>query len=427
MSNKKRLITNFISLASMQGLNFILPLITLPYLLQVLGPGRFGLISFAQALIQYFILFTDYGFNLIATKEISLHRENKKQISVIFSTVMLVRILLLIISLLILIVLVVIIPKFQNNSLIYLLTFGMVIGNVLFPVWFFQGIEEMKVISILNIVSKLIFTIGIFIFVTDKSQFLIVPVLNSLGYITIGLIGLYLVIFRYRVRLIKPSLADIKYQLKEGWDIFVSNLVTSLYTTSNIFILGFFASNTVVGYYSSAEKVVKAISSVVGPLIQTVYPFLSKALHDSKQAALNMINKIFLFITFSMGILSLFVGIFAEKIVNIALGPEYEATIPLLQILAGLPLILGWASVLGILTMINFDYKKQLSRIYIYASILSIILMVLLIPTYKEIGTAWNAILTEAFATLLMALFLWRKGIHVWKLKGNFKVRKDLS
>ncbi|WP_462410945.1 flippase [Neobacillus sp. Marseille-QA0830] len=427
MSNKKRLFTNFLSLASMQGLNFILPLITLPYLLQVLGPSKYGIISFAQALIQYFILFTDYGFNLIATKEISLNRDNKKQLSVIFSSVMLVRILLLVISLVILIVLVMFVPKFQHNSTIYLLTFGMVIGNVLFPVWFFQGIEQMKVISILNIVSKLIFTIGIFVFVKGKEQFLIVPVLNSLGYIAIGVIGLYIVIFQYKIPLYKPTKTDIVLQLKEGWDIFVSNLVTSLYTTSNTFILGFFASNTVVGYYSSAEKVVKAISSVISPLIQTVYPFLSRALQESRQAAVNIISKIFVLITLSMGALSLFVAIFAEEIVNIALGSEYKSIIPLLRILAGLPLILGWANVFGILTMINFDYKKQLSRIYILASILSVILMFILIPNFKEVGTSWNAILTEGFATLLMAIFLWKKGIHVWKLKGQIKVRKELS
>lgn len=427
MSNKKRLISNFLSLASMQGLNFILPLLTIPYLLQVLGPGKFGLISFAQALIQYFILFTDYGFNLVATKEISLNRDDKKQVSIIFSSVMLVRALLLAVCFLILMVVVLFIPKFQNDSLIYFLTFGMVIGNVLFPVWFFQGIEQMKVISILNIIAKSIFTIGIFVFVKDESHFLYVPILNSLGYITIGLIGLYLVIFRYRVQIIKPNISDIKFQLKEGWDIFVSNIATSLYTTSNIFILGFFASNTVVGYYSSAEKLVKAISSVIAPLIQTVYPFLSKALQESKQQAVTIISKIFMLITLSMGILSLFVGIFAERIVTIALGPEYKAAIPLLQILAGLPLILGWANVFGILTMINFDYKKQLSRIYIFASILSILLMVLLIPSFKEIGTAWNAILTEAFATLLMAVFLWKKGIHVWKWKGNLKGEGNLN
>lgn len=414
MSTKRRLITNFLSLASVQGLNFILPLLTLPYLTTVLGPSKFGLISWAQAFIQYFIQFTDYGFNLVATKDVSLARDDKRRLSVIFSTVMLVRTVLLLVSLLVLLVVVYAIPKFQGDSLVYLLTFGMVIGNVLFPVWFFQGIEHMKIISILNVISKLVFTIGIFVFVKDPSQFLYVPLLNSLGYIAIGIVSLYLILFRYKVQLVKPSRDDIMYQLKEGWHIFVSNIVTSLYTTSNVFILGFFASNTIVGYYASAEKIVKAISSVIAPLVQTVYPFLSRALQDSRERTMWILNRIFILVTVIMGILSLVVGFGTETLVHF-FSPKYEPTIPLLKILSVFPLILGWANVFGILTMINLDYKKELSRIYIVGSLLSIILMILLIPTFKEYGTAWNAVITEGFVTLLMMIFLWRKGIHIWK------------
>lgn len=414
---KKRVISNFISLASVQGLNFILPLITLPYLLQVVGPGKFGLISFAQAFVQYFILFTDYGFNLVATKEIALNREDKHKTAVIFSTVMLVRTILLIISFLILSLVILLVPKFQSDSLIYYLTFGMVVGNVMFPVWFFQGIEHMKIISVLNIIAKSIFTVGIFLMVKEESQFIYVPLLNSLGYITIGVISLLLIYYRYNIIFIRPSKNDIIHQLKEGWHIFVSNIVTSLYTTSNTFVLGFFVNNTILGYYSSAEKVIKALSSVVGPLIQAVYPFLSKALHESQEKAITILNKIFILITLLMGLLSFLIWAFAKPLVEVALGSNYDSTIPLLKILAPLPLILGWASVLGILTMINFNYQKQLSRIYIVASILSIILMLLLIPSYKEYGTAWNAVITEAFATLLMGIFLYKHGIQIWKWK----------
>ena len=416
MSTKKRLISNFISLASVQGMNFILPLITLPYLLQVVGPAKFGLISFAQALIQYFILFTDYGFNLVATREISQARDDKKKLSVIFSTVMLVRVLLLIVSLVILLFLVFFIPKFQTDSSIYLITFGMVIGNVMFPIWFFQGIEEMKVISILNVIAKSIFTIGIFAFVKDSSQFLLVPVLNTLGAIVIGFIALHLIYHRYKVRFSMPKKDDIVFQLKEGWDIFVSNMVTSLYTTSNVFILGFFASNTIVGYFSSAEKIVKAASSVISPLTQTIYPYLSQALLESKERAMSILNRVFILVTVIMGAISLFLGFGAEWLIT-TFVPKYENTIPLVRILAALPLILGWANVLGILTMINFDFKKELSRIYIVAGALSIILMVCLIPTFKEYGTAINSLVTEAFATLLMAWFLWKKGIRIWRKK----------
>ena len=414
MSIKKRLFTNFLSLASVQGMNFILPLVTLPYLLEVVGPAKFGLISFAQALIQYFILFTDYGFNLVATREISQARDDKKRLSVIFSTVMLVRVLLLIVSLVILLFLIFFIPKFQTDSSIYLITFGMVIGNVMFPIWFFQGIEEMKIISILNVIAKSIFTIGIFAFVKDSSQFLLVPVLNTLGAILIGFIALYLIYHRYKVRFSMPKKDDIVFQLKEGWDIFVSNMVTSLYTTSNVFILGFFASNTIVGYFSSAEKIVKAASSVISPLTQTIYPYLSQALLESKERAMSILNRVFILVTVIMGAISLFLGFGAEWLIT-TFVPKYEITIPLVRILAALPLILGWANVLGILTMINFDFKKELSRIYIVAGALSIILMVCLIPTFKEYGTAINSLVTEAFATLLMAWFLWKKGIRIWR------------
>jgi len=402
-----------------QGLNFLLPLVTLPYLLLVLGPSKYGLVSFAQAFIQYFIIFTDYGFNLVATRDISIAREDKHKLSAIFSNVMVVRILLLLFSFIVLVLVTLFVPKFTHDSMIYFMTFGMVIGNVLLPTWFFQGIEQMKVISILNIIAKAVFTLGIFIFVKEDSQFLYVPIFNSLGYISIGLIGIYLVIFHYKIRFVRPTLQDIVQQLKEGWHIFASTILTSVYTTSNVFVLGFFANNTIVGYYSSADKVIRAILSVITPIVQTLYPYLSRALQESKEKTIALLNKIFILITVCMSILSLFVGLFAKPLVDIALGPEYEPIIPLLKILSVLPLILGWANVFATLTMINFDYKKQLSRIYLSASILSIILMALLIPTFKEYGTAWNAVITEAFATLLMAIFLWKKGIHVWKWQGK--------
>ncbi|MBP3040664.1 flippase [Bacillaceae bacterium Marseille-Q3522] len=416
MSTKKRLLTNFLSLASMQGLNLLLPVITLPYLLQTLGPGKFGLISFAQALIQYFILFTDYGFNLVATRDIAISRESKEKVSTIVSTVLLVRILLMAVCFIVLFVLITFIPRFQDDSLIYLYTFGMVVGNVLFPIWYFQGMEQMKIISILNIIAKSIFTIGIFIFVKSENQFLLVPILNSFGYIAIGIAALYIMFVNHHIRFIWPSKNHILHQLKEGWHIFVSNVVTSLYTTSNTFVLGFFASDIIVGYYSSAEKVVKAVSSIISPLIQTIYPYLNRALTQSKERALWILSRAFFLITLAMGLLSLAVGFGAETLVHL-IDPEFHHSVPLLQIMAALPLILGWANVFGILTMINFDYKKELSRIYIVTSIISIILMVTLIPIFKQYGTAVNALITEAFATMLMAVFLWKKGIILWSWK----------
>jgi PST family polysaccharide transporter len=248
--------------------------------------------------------------------------------------------------------------------------------------------------------------------------------LNSLGYISIGIVSINLIIFRYKIPFIKPTKPQIIHQLKEGKDIFLSNIATSLYTTSNTFILGFFANDKIVGYYSSADKIIKAVISVITPLIQTVYPFLGRAFKESKDKAISIINKIFILITIVMGILSFIIGIFADQLVNL-IGSKYIEIIPLLRIMAVLPLIIGWANIFGILTMINFDYKSQLSRIYIFTSILSIILMAILIPIFKQYGSAWNAVLTEGFATLLMFIFLFKKKLPVWKWERLQRLKRD--
>jgi len=54
---------------------YLLPLLTLP------RPDEFGLIIFVQAFLQYFVVFTDYGFNLSVTRGISVHRDDIQRVS----------------------------------------------------------------------------------------------------------------------------------------------------------------------------------------------------------------------------------------------------------------------------------------------------------------------------------------------------------
>ena len=164
----KRILENFISLSLLQLFNYILPLVTIPYLLRVIGPDKYGIIAFGQALIQYFIIITDYGFNLTATRDIARKRTSIDDVSKIVSTVLMIKSLIAIICLIVFLMIIISFNKFSKEFELYIYFFGMVVGNVLFPVWFFQGMERMKYITAVNFMSKFIFTLAIFIFISPK-------------------------------------------------------------------------------------------------------------------------------------------------------------------------------------------------------------------------------------------------------------------
>ena len=162
---KSPMAVNFISLVLLQGVNYLLPLISFPFLFRVLGVERWGLVTFGYSLMQYFVMFTDFGFNLSATKYISQHRSDPKAINDYLNSAMTGRFLLCLVSLLILLILIGGFDKFRTDALFYLLYFGIIIGNVMFPMWFFQGMENMKYITVFNIIAKSLSFIPFFIFI----------------------------------------------------------------------------------------------------------------------------------------------------------------------------------------------------------------------------------------------------------------------
>jgi len=413
--SKKILLENFFALSLIQALNYLIPLITLPYLVRVIGPEKFGLISFAQALIGYFVILTDYGFNLSATREISIHRENKQKLNEIYSSVMILKFLLCVLSFIILSLICFTIPKFKKDYLVYIYTFGLVLGNVIFPIWFFQGMERMRYITIIHTISRMIFMIFIFIFIKKISDYLYVPLINSIGILFGGMLSLGLIYRDFGVRLLLPSVEAMKHQLKEGWHIFISTMATSLYTTSNVFILGLFTNNTVVGYYSAAEKIIRTIQGLLTPVSQTAYPRISKLVSESKEKAINFIKKMIKTVGIVSFIISSIIFVFSVSIVNIILGEQFGRSIIVLRLLSFLPFIISLSNIFGIQTMLTFNYKDAFSKILIAAGILNIILAFVLVPFFKEVGISIAVVITEIFVTVSMFVYIEKKGIKLLK------------
>jgi PST family polysaccharide transporter len=416
-STNKRLINNFLSLAVLQGTNYILPLITFPYLVRVLGPSNFGLIAFSQALINFFVVLTDYGFNLSATKQIAVNRDSKENISSIFSTVFLIKSIFATFYFFILVAIVFSIEKLSQDWDLYLISYGMVIGSALFPVWFFQGMENMKYISLLNICSKMISTVAIFLFIKEENDYLFVPLFNSLSAILVGTISVMIVFRKFNVIITFRSFRErATKHIIDGWHVFISMIAINLFTASNTIILGLFTNNTIVGYYASGEKIVKAIQGLLTPVAQTVYPYINSLAAKSKEAAFTFIKKILLLICSITLLVSATLFLSADFMVPLILGHEYTNSIIVVKILSLLPFMVGLSNLFGIQTMLTFNMKKEYSKIYISAGLLNIALALTLVPFLKYIGTGICVIVTEIIIVISMFIVLYKKGFKFMEL-----------
>lgn len=413
ISNNKVLVKNFTSLSLLQLANYIFPVITLPYLVRVLGPEKYGLINFAAAFSAYFVIITDYGFNLSATQEISVNRNDKEKVSEIFSSVLTIKIILFFLSSGIFFLIVNMFELFSNDAGLYSIMFIGVVGIVLFPLWVYQGVEQMKYILIINVAIRSVTIVSIFLLVKVENDYLLLAVIYTITQVMTGITGLFFAIRKFDLRYLFPSKVQLLEQLKKGWNLFLSSIWINLYTTSNVFILGLFAPNSVVGYYSAADKVRIAFQGILSSMSQSVFPYVNKLLAESYQKFISF-NRKLLKISVMIGIIissSLF--LFAEPIVKIVLGNEYSPSVIVLRIIAWLPLIIFLSNVFGIQTMLPLNYQKRFSQILFLAALINLMISFSIVPSYFEIGTAVSMLVTEIFVTLSFFIFIRMKRIPV--------------
>lgn len=403
----KTLISNFVSLSALQGINLVLPLLLLPYLVRVLGMELYGLIAFSTAVVYYFQVITDYGFNLTATREISIHRNDSLKVSEIYNSVMIIKLVLLVFSLFILTVVVLIFSELSANYEIYFLSFGVVIGYTILPTWLFQGMEKMKFLTLSNLITKLFFTVLIFVFVKSKDDYLLVPIFTSAGYILSGIISLFIVRRRFKIPFASQKYATLKIHFIEGWYVFLSQLKITLFSNSNILILGIFAGNIQVGYFSSAEKIIRTLASLQTPIVNTMFPYISK---NIKTAPLKIIGQIYKVAKIgSWCYLSIILGVFvfSEAIVKIMFGELLTDVVIALRIILIVPLFVFLNNLFGTQILLNTGKDKVFFLVLLFTAILNLILIFPLTYFYGYVGTSISMVFAEAF--LFIGMFYYAK------------------
>jgi len=274
--NQKTVLKNFSFLSILQLVQMLIGLLVYPYLIKVLGTNNYGVVAYSQAIIGYAVLFVNYGFNITGTRGIAKNKKNIKKLSSIFSTVLTVKFFIFLVCFIVILLLTYWIDILNQYQLAYMITLVTLFGWVLFPDWYFQGIEKMENITYIMVVSKLVSLLLIFLLVTSPGDYLIAISINSLSMLMAGVIGLILVFKSNKeLRFVKPPIIRIMVQFKSGFSYFFSNVSANTKDYVNTFIIGAFFSYSDVGIYDLIVKVIKVLLIPISILIRALFPKVS--------------------------------------------------------------------------------------------------------------------------------------------------------
>lgn len=405
---------NFSYLFLLQNINYIIPLLLLPYLTRVLGADNFGKIAFAQAFVAYFLILTEFGFNNSATQEIVKVRKDKDALSKVYWSTTYAKLILAIISFAIFALCLLGIPKLGQMSLLLLVAFVTVPSSVLFPIWLFQGLEKMSWITWLSGIPKIGVLIFTFLLVREKSDFTLALLIQVAGTFVSAIACAILIARQKTIRFYLPYREDIKSAIVESWHFFASGFATNIYTTTNTVVLGFISGDAVVGIFSASEKIIRAIISLFSSMFQVTFPRSNAYYHESKEQAMvfgGKVLKVTVIITLLIGI---FLLIAAPLIVKIMFGvPQYNETILIMRLSSFLPFFAICNGVLANNLLFTFGLKRYLTRIVGAGGIFSILLVVPAILFFQARGVAVVATLTEVLISVLLLYVLKKHKIKI--------------
>lgn len=323
LKKNKVLIENFFSLYILKIANIILPIIIFPYLVRILGVDNFGKIAVAQSVGLFFLVFIEFGFELSIVKALSSRIENVKKLSEVSSIVIILKILLVLIVSILYFGIVFSIPKFSQDKIIYIFFFGFIVGQGLFPTWFFQSVQNMKFIALLNIVSKIVSLILILVLINTPEDYILYPLILMLGQIIIIPTALYIMIKKYKIRFFIPKYQKLILYFKYSFHFFLSRISLRLYEQSGTIVIGLVLPDLLVGYYAIADKLRNAILSIYSPLSQAIYPYMvkykNKYFYNKFFIVVNAVNILGVIICFffTNQILQILFDISSEEIISL--------------------------------------------------------------------------------------------------------------
>jgi PST family polysaccharide transporter len=256
ISNNTKVIENYFFMTALQIINSLFGILIYPYLIRVLGAESYGLYVFALSVTSYFIGFISFGFSFPAVKAIVENKENLLAKNQIVSSIFTAKFYLSLLSILVFTVLIFTIPIMRENWIIFSICFTQIIAEVLFPVWYFQGVQKMKIVTYIQLGFRILSLPFIFIFIKTSSDCWIYVLIASLSVISGSLTS---IIFLRKTEKIKYKLVSfntLKNYFIDAMPFFWSSTTGTIKQESVTIIIGSFFGMRDVAIYDLANKII---------------------------------------------------------------------------------------------------------------------------------------------------------------------------
>jgi polysaccharide transporter, PST family len=401
---------NVIALYGVQACTYALPLLTFPYLAHVLGPSGWGVVVFAQAIGDVIACVVEYGFDISASRETSIQRDHPERLSALISGVLGAK---LILAALCIAGAVLSRPLTHHVAPSLVLFWAATIWGVcqgINMLWFFQGLERMKLASTLEITGKVMATLSIFVLVHKPSDGWKVLAAQCVGCVVAH--GITVVLAYREVGFQLPTFSSISTALRMGGSMFLFRAVQILAGSVNRLVLGAVAPIAALGEYAGAERITRVFQQGLWPVNQALYPRLTKQTQNDPRGALRTVRLSFVFLGGLGLLLGLMIFFGAPLLVHLVLGRAFQDTIPALRVFA------FWIPLCALTTVATFQLllpnklDKQFNIINFSAVFLNTVAALLLAPRFGAVGIAGSSVICQSYTLVAFAIVLARAGLN---------------
>ena len=412
----RSILQNVMALYGVQVGRKLIPLISIPYLTRVLGPTGWGTVAIVMAMADLLVILIEFGFNISATREVARNRNNPDACGKVMAGVLGAQLMLAAVAVLLAILVSQFMPVVSHQPELLLAGLAYAIAQGFAPLWFFQGLEHMRLSSALEVSGKLASLCGLFLFVHSQGDEWKVLALNAVPPSLTTIVGLGLAYRTIPMKL--PSWQLVRPALVMGAPMFLFRSAESLYGVGNTFLLALFATPEIVGYFSAAEKISKAAFGLLNPIREAIFPRLSHLAAHGGEEATGPLARLGATIMISAGAaLGIGLYVFAPLATRLLLGAEFEPAIEVLRILSVLPLLLSITYSIGFQWLLPFGKDAVINQIILTAGLLNLALSFLLARPFGHIGMAWAVVSAEAFVSISMVTAVWRAS-GTWTAPG---------